>query len=178
MKKQYLWLLPVVIILIIVAFYLLSSEPSIIEIIQEQTEATEETTGVTPAERVSQNITEDEANATGGGSEGGKGGSSYTVEKVNYTLSTDSFPEGLRILINYSMNGEYNITEKYAPYSVEVESGTAACALLTSSVKGGTVIKWELDGEDCELVLCAGFMGCGIFMDSPHTAVVYYSTPG
>ena len=61
-------------------------------------------------------------------------------------------------------------------YSVEIESGTAPCVLLTSTVKSGSVIKWELDGEECAPYLCSGFIGCSMLMDGPHTAVVFYST--
>lgn len=123
-----------------------------------------------------------ETNSTsegGGGSTTGigTGAEEYVEEKVNYTISLLSEPEGLEILVNYSMAGNYSTERQYAPYSVLAESGTEACVLLTTSVKSGSVITWDIDGEDCISSLCAGFMGCGIYMDRNHVATVYYSTP-
>lgn len=177
MKKQYLWLLPIAIILIIIAFYFLSSEQPVASIFQEQAE-TADTSGVTPAERASQNINEVETNTTGGagGSEEGKGGSA-SPPKVNYTISVDSFPLNLEVLTNYSVNDVNLVVRENVPYSVQAESGTTACVLLTSGVKGGTVVTWLLDGEECVASLCSGFMGCGMYMNMSHTAFVYYTTP-
>ena len=64
--------------------------------------------------------------------------------------------------------------ENTTPYSVEIESNTIACVLLTQVSISGT-IRWELDGKDCEPSMCLGFIGCSILMDKPHTAVVYYT---
>ncbi|MFH0929206.1 MAG: hypothetical protein V1818_02495 [Candidatus Aenigmatarchaeota archaeon] len=180
MEKRYIMIILALSILVIAAIlYFLTPSRVLSEIITGdiQTEENESER----AARISQNVTGNETGAVseGGGGTGGTGGSEdYTVEKVNYTISVDSQPEGLGILVNYSMNSNYSTIRKYAPYSVEAESGTEACVLLTTSVKGGSVVTWDIDGEDCVPSICAGFMGCSIFMDMHHTAIVYYSTPG
>ena len=180
MRKLYLTLLVIVMVLIIVViYYLTSSEPSFIEVIQEglreqEIDATVESP-VAPVEQTEGNT----SGTGGGGGSGGTGGGSEnnTIIKVNYTLTVDSFPQNLSVLTNYSINGIDMTFEQDTPYSALIESGTIACALLTSSVKGGTVITWELDGQECEPYLCSGFIGCGVLMDGHHTVAVHYSTP-
>ena len=119
------------------------------------------------------------SNETGGGGNTGTSGpkGSEEVQKVNYTLSIDSFPEELEVLTNYSINNVNLVIRDNVPYNVSIESGTIACVLLTSPIKGGGVIKWELDGEECAPYICSGFIGCAVPADGPHTAVVFYTTP-
>ena len=171
-------------ILVIVAVYFLTlSGPSVIESIIS--ENLQEQANETPSESTQTALeqTEGTNNTTvekGGGGLGGVGGEEEvndTFVKVNYTLTVDSFPEGLRILTNYSINGTDMTFEDYAPFTVLVESGETACVLLTSNVKGGTVINWLLDGNDCEAYPCSGFIGCGIYMNGNHVVSVHYSTP-
>ena len=186
MRKIYLALLIVVLILIVIAVYYFSTStaPSIIietilGVIQEQETETPTSPSATPSQQIKKN-------ATGGGGAGGEdegiGGSGPEIPanatKVNYTLNVNSFPEGLQMLTNYSINDISIVFEGSAPYSVLVESGTMACVLLSSNVKGGTVINWLVDGEgECISYPCSGFTGCGIYMDGPHTVSVYFSTP-
>ena len=181
MKKLYLGLLSVIIVLVIIAFFLLSKPVN--EIISNnadqgamETDSEEQEQTTNSAQTM--NSTETATSEGGGGSEDIGYSSNVTKEKVNYTLNIESLPEGLQVLANSSMNNNYSTYQNNTPYSVEVESDTVACVLLTTSIKSGSVVWWEIDGEDCPASLCAGFTGCSMYMDRSHSVVVYYTTPG
>ncbi len=120
----------------------------------------------------------EESGGESGGSEGISGGGSEgtknkTKVKVNYTLNIDSSPPNLKVITNYSVNNVILNIENETPYSVEIEQDTFACIIL-SQISGSGIISYEVDGKTCEPSLCLGFIGCSIFMNAPHSAMVYY----
>jgi len=189
MKKRHLSILLIIPILavIIIFYYLTLPSPFIPFSNLEESQIQENRTPVSSSSSLPEQT--GETPTTGGGAEGGgegeetgeggEGGggsgppSNYTP-KINYTLNIDSFPSGLEVLTNYSIDNVILNIRDISPYSVEIESDTVACVLLTTKVTGG-IIRWELDSEDCEPSICVGFIGCRILMDKPHTAFVYYT---
>jgi len=182
MKKRYLLILVIVLILAVaIIYYLTLLVPFIPGISLTGSQAQE---NETPFRSPSTSPWQTEETTSGegeGGGESGRGGmgtgnlSDYT-QKINYTLNIDSSPQPFNIRTNYSINNVILNVEDTAPYSVEIESDTIACVLLTSDIPGGSV-EWKLDGERCEPLLCLGFLGCSMLMDKPHTVVVYVETP-
>jgi len=174
-----------VLVLIIAYYAFFTDKPiqitNIPSLFWEQRNETQETLPTTPEETTQTTGTPGGMGSSGGeggigttGGGGGEEGGEPPQVKINYTLSIDSFPSELAVFTNYSIDDIFFDVTETTPYSVEIESDTTACVLLTQ-VGGSGVIRWEVDEQECPPTLCSGFIGCNIIMDEPHTAIVFYT---
>jgi hypothetical protein len=116
-----------------------------------------------------------EGGLSGSAKGGGSNISSNYTQKINYTLNINSFPEGLKIYVSYSINGEKINTTIEAPYSLEIESDTITC-VLPAYITGSGVLKWTLDEVDCEFSICEdSSYSCTINMNKNHFVTLHYT---
>ncbi len=182
-KKFLLVILAFIILLLLITFFF----PTSSQLFKPKTNQTKEKNiSKSEIEKVSGNITQTvEENKKGNkttsstttpGTSGGEP-SNYTV-KVNYTLSIESLPPGLKVFTSYYLDGEkINVTLE-APYSVQADEDSLACT-VAAYLSGSGVVKWEVDGENCEFSECEGYQsGCNILMDKPHTVTLHYTPIG
>jgi len=127
---------------------------------------------------------------TEGGGEGGESGSSggsgsggsanqtaqtnYT-QKINYTLSLNSVPDGLKIFVSYYINDIISSITSEAPFELQTDANSKACVLPTY-ITGSGVLKWTLDGQDCQFSICEEYSsGCLVDMNANHLVTLYYT---
>jgi hypothetical protein len=179
MRKRYLSITLIVIVLVITIIYFLTlASPISVDLNQPQNQEnqTQETGSpftfpFFPQSGKTSNKSGGGGGGGGGGStEGGGGGGGSTEQptspKINYTLNIYSSFEDLDFITFYYLNDVFqNITYK-VPYSLPIDADTTACVGLVSSYTG---TYWDLDGTVCSMTACGGYPnGCNILMDKPH----------
>lgn len=123
--------------------------------------------------------------AEGGGESGetgsGSGGSAnqttqanYT-QKISYTLSLNSFPDGLKIFASYYFNDTKKSITSIAPFDLQIDASSTACT-VPAYITGSGVLKWTLDDNDCSFSTCEeSFYGCSITMNANHLVTLYFT---
>jgi len=189
MKKKYL-LIPIVIILILVTVYFLNQSTHFIPsvILGETQNGENKTSGPfnlpfrfpweqsaeTPQNNPPPSSGNGSSGSGSGSSGGGKGGSIENKTKfiptVNYTLNIKSNFEDLDLIAIYYLGGDIQNTTSKPPYSVNIDANTTACIAVVSSYLGTF---WEVDGTTYEKTSCADYPnGCSIYMDIPHNVTL------
>jgi hypothetical protein len=191
MKKKYL-LISLVIIIVLVSIYFLNQSTNFIPFInsgaqdgenktsspfnlpfrlpwQQPTETPENTN------KSGGSSSESSGNGSSSSSGGSKPGESSTnktkfIPTINYTLNINSNFEDLDMVVVYYLGGDIqNITSK-PPYSVNIDANTTACVAVISSYLGTF---WEVNGTTYEKTTCAGYPnGCSIYMDTTHNVTL------
>nr|MBA4404657.1 hypothetical protein [Nanoarchaeum sp.] len=96
-------------------------------------------------------------------------------QRINYTLSLSSFPDGLKIFVSYYVNDVKSSMTSTAPFDLQVDADSTAC-VIPAYITGSGILKWTLDGNDCPFSLCEeSSYGCSIHMNTNHLVTLYYT---
>jgi hypothetical protein len=178
MKKRYLSVLIVVLILISIVFYLTLQSPYNSNEPQTQGDQTQEDKGFLGLPIFLPWQTKNETGTTGGGVTGGGGKApgggapGTTAPRVinNFTLSVDS-THNLEVSIYYTFNDIAFNETKSLPFSLDVQGDTYACL---SETTGSGTIRWLINNEtDCPYSDCAGgIYGCNLLINDNYSIML------
>ena len=174
MKKRYLSVLIVVLILISIVFYIILQLPSISNEPQAQGNQTQEDKGFLGLPIFFPWQTKNKTGTTGGG--GGTappgGVSGATVPRVinNFTLFVNS-THNLEVSIYYTFNDTNFSETKSLPFSLDAQGDTYACL---SETTGSGTIRWLINNEtDCPYSDCAGgIYGCNLLINNNYSIML------
>jgi hypothetical protein len=184
MKKKYL-LVPVVIILVLVTVYFLNQSTQFIPSVNSEAQNGENKSSTPfnlpfrfpwqqPAE-----TPENTSNGSGssGSSSGSSKGSSVStnqtknVPTIKYTLNVNSKFSDLDFITVYYLDGVLQNNTNRPPFSINIDANTTVCVGAISSYTGTF---WDVDGITYEMKSCAGYPnGCEIVMNSPHNVTFF-----
>jgi len=176
MKKRYLFVLIVVLILISIVFYSTLQLPYSSNEPQTQGNQTQEDKSFFRFPILFPWQTKNETGTTGGGGTGGKapdkGGSGTAAPRVinNFTLSVNS-THNLEVSIYYTFNDITFNETKFLPFSLDVQGDTYACL---SETTGSGTIRWLINNEtDCPYSDCAGgIYGCNLLINDNYSIMI------
>jgi hypothetical protein len=179
MKKKYL-LVPVVIILILITVYFLNQLTQFIPSLNSEAQNGENKSSTPfnlPFRFPWQQPAETPENTSSGGGFGSSKGSSGStnqtknVTTIKYTLNVNSkFSDLDFITVNY-LDGVLQNNTNRPPFSINIDANTTACVSAISSYTGTF---WDVDGITYEMKSCAGYPnGCEIVMNGPHNVTLF-----
>jgi len=178
MKKRYLFILLIALVLISIALYSILQPPYISNEPQAQGNQTQGDKGFLGLPIFFPWQTKNETGTTGGGVAGGGGKTpsggtpGATVPRVinNFTLSVNS-THNLEVSIYYTFNDTTFNETKSLPFSLDVQGDTYACL---SETTGSGTIRWLINNEiDCPYSDCAGgIYGCNLLINDNYSIML------
>jgi hypothetical protein len=176
MKKRYLSVLVIALILIVVVVYYSTFQTPNLNEPQTQGNQTQEDKGFFRFPILFPWQTENETGTTGGSGTGGTtpggGGSDTAAPRVinNFTLSVNS-THNLEVSIYYTFNDIALNGTKSLPFSLDVQGDTYACL---SETTGSGTIRWLINNEtDCPYSDCAGgIYGCNLLINENYSIML------